>query len=147
MIWGWIIGLIILAIIVLGGIGLGIYIYFQAKDGGSAAAPKTAQVTQWDGKSTLTCGGNDAISVTGVNATAGIKAGANCQVTLVNVNITAPVAIDASGNAKVTMTGGSINASTSSVVAGGLAKVDLIGTKVTGGKSKANGGAKITGAP
>jgi len=145
MVWGWIIGLIILAMIVLGGIGLAIYIYFQAKDGGPAAGPKTAQVAQWDGKSTLTCAGNDAIAVTGVTATAGIKASANCQVTLVSVNITAPVAIDASGNAKVTMTGGTIVASTNSVVASGLAKVDLVGTKVTG-KAKASGGAKITGA-
>ena len=145
MIWGWIIGAIILAIIVLGGIGLAIYIYFEAKNPSPVAA-KQAAVQQWDGKSTLTCSGNDAIAITGVTATAGIKASANCQLTLVNVNITAPVGIDASGNAKVTMTGGSITSTTSSVVAGGLAKVDCVGTKVTG-KSKASGGAKITGAP
>ena len=43
------------------------------------------------------------------------------------------------------MTGGSITATTSSVVAAGAAQVSCTGTKVSG-KSKAAGGAKITGA-
>ncbi|MBX3230413.1 MAG: hypothetical protein KF837_24030 [Labilithrix sp.] len=148
MVWGWIIGLIVLALIVLGGIGLGIYIYFQAKDGGSSpvAAQKQAQAAAWDGKTPLTCSGVDAIAVSNVTATAGVVASGNCQVTLANVSITAPIAIEASANAKVTMTGGSITASTNSVVASANATVTLTGTKVTG-KSKKNGNAKITGAP
>ena len=32
MIWGWIIGAVIIGILVLGGVGLGGYIYFQAKN-------------------------------------------------------------------------------------------------------------------
>ena len=43
------------------------------------------------------------------------------------------------------MTGGSIKATTNSVVASAAAKVDCVGTTVTG-KSKASGAAKVTGA-
>ena len=149
MIWGWIIGLIILAIVVLGGIGLGIYIYFQAKSGmadATSGVGGTPSVGTWDGKSTLTCGGNDNIAITGVTASAGINASANCKVALVNVNITAPVGITASGNAGVTMTGGSLNSTTNSVVASANAKVVFAGTKVTGKVNK-SGNAQVIGAP
>lgn len=146
MVWGWIIGLGIVALLVLGGIGLGIYIYFTATHAPDPVAVKQAAAQQWDGKSVLNCGGNDAIAISGVTATAGVKAGGNCVLTLTNVNITAPIGIEAGGNAKVTMTGGSITATTNSVVASAAAKVDCVGTKVTG-KSKASGAAKITGAP
>jgi hypothetical protein len=147
MIWGWIISAIIGGIVILGLIGLGIYIFVVAKDSTSgASAAKTAAAAQWDGKSTFECGGNDVVALTGVTATAGVKAGANCQLTLTGVNITAPVAIDASGNAKVTVAGGSISGSTNSVVASANAKVDVVGAKVTG-KAKTTGAAKVTGVP
>jgi hypothetical protein len=146
MIWGWIIGAVILGIVVLTFVGVGIYVYVVAKDTSNpAATAKAAQAASWDGKTPFSCSGNDAVALTGVTATAGVKASSNCQLTLTGVNITAPIAIEASGNAKVTMTGGSINASTNSVVASANAKVDLVGTKVTG-KAKTSGGAKVTGA-
>jgi hypothetical protein len=146
MIWGWIIGAVILGLVVLTFVGVGIYVYVVAKDTSSpAGARKAAEAASWDGKSTFSCGGNDVIALTGVTATAGVKATASCQLTMTGVNITAPVAIDASGNAKVVMTGGSINASTNSVIASANAKVDLVGTKVTG-KAKTSGLAKVTGA-
>ncbi len=145
MIWGWIIGAIILAVIVLGGIGLGIYIYFQAKDGGASASdPKTLTAVAWDGKTPYVCSGNQAVMLSNVNATAGVTASGNCQLTLKAVNITAPVGITASANAKVIVNGGIINGSDATVMASGNAKVDLIGTKVMG-RSKATGGAKISG--
>ncbi len=147
MIWGWIIGAVIIGIMVITGIGFGIYIYIAAKDTSSpAGAAKAAAAAKWDGKSTFECGGNDIVALNGVTATAGVKAGGNCQLTLTGVNITAPIGIEAGANAKVTMTGGSITASGNSVVASAGAKVDLVGTKVTG-KSKTSAGAKITGAP
>ncbi|MCA9589795.1 MAG: hypothetical protein KC657_31040, partial [Myxococcales bacterium] len=95
------------------------------------------------------CKGNDKVTLSGVTATVSdtaIRAGGNCQLTLVNVKLTAPVGIEAAANAKVTMTGGSITASTNSVVASAAANVTLTGTQVTG-KSKKSGAAKITGAP
>jgi hypothetical protein len=147
MIWGWIIGAVIIGIMVITGIGFGIYIYVAAKDTSSpAGAAKAAAAAKWDGKSTFECGGNDVVAISGVTATAGVKAGGNCQLTLTGVSITAPVAIEAGANAKVIMTGGSVTASSNSVVASGSAKVDLVGTKVSG-KSKASAAAKITGAP
>ena len=146
MIWGWIIGAVIIGLLVLGGIGLGGYIYFQAKSPGGGV--KTGAAATWDGKSTFECKGNDVVALTGVKANVSgtaIKASANCQLSLTGVDITAGVGIEASASAKVTMTGGSITATTNSVVATAAAKVDCVGTKVTG-KSKASGAAKVTGA-
>ena len=153
MIWGWIIGAVILGIIVLTFAGIGLYAYMQAKDAGErangTAPPKAATAGAWDGKSTFECKGNDVITLTGVKvngAGTAIRASGNCTLTLSGVDITAPIAIDANNNAKVTMTGGSIKASTNSVVAAGVSKVTLVGTTVSG-KSKATAGAKIVGAP
>ena len=146
MIWGWIIGAVIIGIMVLTAVGFGIYIYVVAKSPSPAAAGKAAAAAAWDGKSTFECGGNDVVALTGITSSAGVKAAGNCQLSLTGVNITAPVGIEASASAKVIMTGGSITSSTNSVVASAAAKVDLLGTKVTG-KSKSSGAAKITGAP
>jgi hypothetical protein len=146
MIWGWIIGAVIIGIMVIVGLGFGIYVYVAAKDSGGGVTAKAASAAKWDGKSTFECGGNDSVALTGVTATAGVKAGGNCHLTMTGVSITAPVPIEASANAKVTVTGGSITGSTSSVVASANAHVDLVGTKVSG-KAKASGAAKITGAP
>lgn len=149
MIWGWIIGAIILGIMVITALGFGIYIYAATKDSGSASsASKTATAAEWDGTSTFVCKGNDAFTLNGVKANVAgtaVKASANCRLTLVGVDITAGTGIEASGNAKVTMTGGSVHGSSNSVVASAAAKVTFVGTKVTG-KSKASGAAKVTGA-
>jgi hypothetical protein len=152
MIWGWIIGAVIVGILVIGGLGFAGYLYFQVKSdsagGGAAAAGKAAAAAKWDGKSTFECKGNDVIALSGVKANVtgtAIKASGNCQLTLTGVELTAATGIDASANAKVTMTGGSIKATTNSIVAAGGAKVDCVGTTVSG-KSKAAGAAKITGA-
>jgi hypothetical protein len=149
MIWGWIIGAVIIGILVLGGIGLAGYIFFAAKSGAAGATGvATGAAAKWDGKSTLTCAGNDVISLVGVKANVSgtaVKASGNCDLTLTGVDITAATGIEASANAKVKMTGGSIKATTNSVVASAAAKVDCTGTTVTG-KSKASGAAKVTGA-
>lgn len=149
MIWGWIIGAVILGIIVLTAVGFGIYIYIAAKDTTSpASAAKSAAAANWDGKSTFECKGGDVLTIANVKANVSgtaIKASGACQLTLANVDITAGVGIDASASAKVTMTGGSITASQNSVVATAAAKVDCVGTKVSG-KSKTSGAAKVTGA-
>jgi hypothetical protein len=145
MIWGWIIGAVIIGIVVLTFVGVGIYVWVAAKDTSSpASAAKTAAAANWDGKSTFTCGGVDVVAITGVTATAGVQASGNCVLTMTGVSITAPVGIEASANAKVTVTGGSITSSTNSVVASANAKVDIVGTKVTG-KTKSSGNAKVNG--
>jgi hypothetical protein len=149
MIWGWVIGAVILGIVLITFVGVGIYVYVAAKDTSSPASEaKAAEAAKWDGKSTFTCGGNDNVTLKKVTAKVegtAIKASANCQLTLVDVNITAPVGIEAGGNAKVTMASGSIKATTNSVVASANAQVNVTGATVTG-PAKKSGLAKITGA-
>ena len=150
MIWGWVIGAVILGLIVLTFAGVGIYVYLAASDPGTAsttAKSGTAGPVDWDGKSTFVCSGNDAFTLSGVKADVkgtGIRASANCQLTLVNVDLTAPVGIEASGNAKVTVTGGSVTSSSNAVVASALAKVTFAGTKVDG-RIKKSGSASVVG--
>jgi hypothetical protein len=152
IIWGWIIGGIILFLIVAVFAVVGLYVYFQAKDvtagGGPAPAAAPGKATKWDGKSTFNCGGLDNVTIDGTTATiaAGnaINADGNCHLTLVGVNVTAPVGINASGNAKITVTGGSIKGSTSAIVAAGNSQVTVSGATVTG-KTSATDNGKITG--
>ena len=150
MVWGWIIGLGVVAVLVIGGGILGIYVYMKAKSdisdatANSPAGQAAAKAAAWDGKSALTCGGNDHLVVTNVTATAGVTAGGNCHIVMTNVNITAPIAIEAGGNADIVFTGGSLNGSSSAIKAGGNAKVTFAGTKVTGKQDK-SGNAKILG--
>jgi hypothetical protein len=150
MIWGWIIGAVILGLIVLTFVGVGIYVYVASKDTSSPTTKAaSAAAASWDGKSTLECKGNDVMAITGVTANVSdtaIRASGNCQISLTNVKITAPVGIDASGNAKVTIAGGSITSSSNSVVAANGATVVVSGAAVTG-KSKKLNGAKIVGIP
>jgi hypothetical protein len=148
MVWGWIIGAAIIGLLVIGGAIFGIYVYFQARDGASASgapAGKPVSVT-WDGKAPFTCGGNEVVTLTGVNATAGVVADMNCVVNLVNVNINAPVAITANMNSKVNVTGGSVTGTTHAAVANMNGIITFSGTKVTGKTQKQMNG-KIIGAP
>jgi hypothetical protein len=147
MIWGWIIGAIIVVVMLIVFAGIGGYVWYTAKNSGASSVndAKQAAAGAWDGKSTFECTGNDVVSLTNVKATAGVNAGGNCQLTMTGVSITAPVGIEAGGNAKVKMVGGSVTASTNSVVAGANAHVDFVGTTVSG-KSKTSGAAKVTGA-
>lgn len=146
------IGCGILLVVGLGIAGLGVYIWYSAKSGMSAStggSSSKATASTWDGKSPFTCGGNDSITINGVKAnlsSTAISAGGNCSLTLASCDITAPIAIDAVGNATVTVTGGSLNGATNSVKASGNAKVNMTGTTVTG-KTLATGIAKITGPP
>jgi hypothetical protein len=145
---------IVMAVLVVGIIAaLGIYFaYAWKKSGGLDGSPAAAgaAAAKWDGTSTFSCGGTDAVAITGVTANLksgdAIDAAGNCKLTLSGVNLTAPTVISASGNAQVTITGGSINGSTAAVDASGNAHVTLVGTKVTGKVSKA-GLAKVDGAP
>lgn len=147
MIWGWVIGAVIIGLVVLTFVGVGIYVAVVAKDSSSpAAAAKAEEAASWDGKSPFSCSGNDVVALKGVTATAGVTAGGNCQLTLTNVNITAPIGIEASANAKVTMKGGSITATTTTVAASSNAKVDLVGAKISGPKPKTSANGKVTGA-
>jgi hypothetical protein len=154
IIWGWIIGAIIIFLLIGVFAGVGIYVYFQAKSSaadmasGAEAKPGAQRTVSWDGKTPYACGGNENVKIESVTANissgSAITAGGNCQLLLVNCNITAPTGISALGNAKVTVKGGSIKASDEAINALGNVEVNVDGAKVTG-KTSSLGNAKITG--
>jgi hypothetical protein len=150
---GWIWGLVIGAFILFAIAGVFGWVIWTAMRASTETArgadPSNAKTATWDGKSTFTCGAADNVKISKVTAklTSGtaIKATAACQLTLEDVDVTAPIAIDASASSKVTVKGGSVNGSQNSAIAGANATIDFQGTKVTGPtKQTANG--KITGA-
>ena len=83
----------------------------------------------------IECVGSQAIIVsdTTVVVTEGpaVRASGSCSITLINVDLHAPIGIAASGSASVTMTGGSIEAETRSVATSGSSSVNLVGTRLT----------------
>jgi len=144
----WAFGAGIVLLVVVGVAGLGFYIWRSAAAGAhSGPVGASATAAKWDGKSALTCGGNTALTVDGVTANLGgaaISAAGNCQLTLTNVDVTAGTAIEAGGNAVVTVQGGKLTGSAFAVHAMGNAKVNMKGTKVSG-KTEALANAKVTG--
>ncbi len=147
VIW-WAAGCLVVALVVLGLAGLGGYIWWSARKSMSGTPTATAESAAWDGKTPFTCGGVDHKIIKGVAATiasgSAITASANCELELENVNVTAPVCIEALANAKVTVKGGTFNCSQNSAKAIGNAHVTFQGSKVTG-KPSALGAAKVTG--
>jgi hypothetical protein len=155
-IWGWIITGIVVFILAIGGIVFFFWIRAQMKEttaiassGMPAAGTGAPEVVTWDGKSPYMCGASQVVTIKGVTATlsAGpaINALGACQLTLEDVNITAPEGIQAMGTAKVTVKGGSIKSTGEAIHAMGSAEVDVLGAKITGKTSTLGAGAKITG--
>jgi hypothetical protein len=155
IIWGWIIGGIILAIMAIVGLVVFFYARSQMKSidssaGMPAAGTGAPQVVSWDGKAPYSCGASQVITIKGTTANLSsgpaISALGACQLTLDGVNITAPDGIQAMGTAKVTVKGGSIKSTGTAISAMGSAEVDVQGAKITGKTSTLGAGAKITGA-
>jgi hypothetical protein len=154
MIWGWIITGIVLVLVAIGGIVLWVYVRGQMKDAEAgnmpAAGTGAAVVASWDGKSPYSCGASQVVTIKNVSASLGsgpaVSALGACQLTLDNVNITAPDGIQAMGTARVTVKGGSIKATSGEAIhAMGNAQVSVDGARVTGKTSALGAGAKITG--
>ena len=152
MVSGWIWGLIIGGIILLAFVGVGVYLFWTVRSAVVAtSAPSTAglRVATWDGKSPFACAGNDHVVLQAItaNLTTGsaLSASGNCELTLKNVNVSAPVALEAAGNARVTLEGGSLKGTDKAIDASGNAQVTLKGATVTGKLSK-TGLARIEGA-
>jgi len=137
---GCIIGAIISVVALLILIAVAVYVWWAWQDSNagssSSASPGSAKTVSWSGKSTYTCmsGSNKIEGVTAkLKKGEAVKAMGNCALFLVDVDIQAPVAIKAMGNAKVTVIGGRITGTKHSVDAGGNAKVTLKqGAKVKG---------------
>jgi hypothetical protein len=152
-IWGWIITGIVLVLVAIAGVVLWLYIRAQMKDVASGDLPSqgsssSAVVATWDGKSPYSCGASQVVTIknTTANLTSGpaISALGGCQLTLDNVNITAPDGVQAMANAKVTIKGGSVKSTGEAINAMGNAQVIVDGAKITG-KTSSLGGAKILG--
>jgi hypothetical protein len=141
IIW-YVMGAIISAAVV-GGV-----VWYLKRTVKKAVAESTGQAkSAWDGKHTLTCGGSDNFTISGVTSKldgVAVTATGGCVLTLDNVSLTATTGIEAGGGAVITVKGGSITATADAVHAMGGAKVNLVGTKVAG-KLEHMGGAAITG--
>jgi hypothetical protein len=140
----WYVGFGLLA----GAIVLGVVLYLRhtvhkAMTEPSASAKAAAK---WDGKSPLTCSSGE-VTIEGVTAKldgTAITASGDCHLKLIGVDVSAAIAIEAGGNATVSIEGGSIAGTKHAVHALGNAEVKLDKTKVTGEKKKL-GSAKIVG--
>jgi phage baseplate assembly protein gpV len=154
-IWGWIITGIVVFILAIGGVVFFFWIRAQmnATTAAASAAPSAGtgapQVASWDGKAPYMCAASQVVTIKGTTATLSsgpaVSALGACQLTLEDVNITAPDGIQAMGTAKVTVKGGSIKSTGNAIQAMGGAEVDVQGAKITGKTSALGAAAKITG--
>lgn len=105
----------------------------------------------WSGDEPITCTGNDDIAVSGVEAsfTSGtaISATGNCHFRCTDCNISAPTAIDASGNAQITIINGTIKGTAILADASGNAHVNISGNVTASGRVRENGNAKVSAPP
>jgi hypothetical protein len=105
----------------------------------------------WDGSEPLHCGGNEDIAVTGVEAhfSAGqaIVATGNCKVRCTDCKISAPIAIEASGNAQVTIINGSVQGSAILADASGNSRVNISGNATASGQTRQSANGKVTAPP
>lgn len=102
----------------------------------------------WSGDEPLQCGGNDEITVSGVEASfaagSAIVAGGNCHVKCTDCNLGAPTAINASGNAQVTIVNGTVRGGTYWGVASGNARIMALGNVTVTGRTQQSGSASVT---
>jgi hypothetical protein len=124
--------------------GYGYYKYAQA----SGSISTSQEDATWDGKAPFSCMGGKNVRIKGVTADlatgTAVKGIGTCQIELIDCNIKAPVALEATGNVKITVTGGSITGTEFAAKAMGQSEITFKGTKVSG-KTNAMAPAKIVG--
>lgn len=141
--FSWIIWLVIVLVVSLGGAGAGF----------ARCTKRNALLSSlvWDGSEPLHCTGIEQIAVSGVQATftsgSAIVASGNCQVRCTDCKIEAPTAIEASANAQVTIVNGSIKGTNLLADASGNARVDIAGNVVASGKVKESANARVVAPP
>jgi hypothetical protein len=140
----WTIRLGILAVAAL--VTLGGWIYYKVtgqKNAAMSALDDDDDDDDWTGSKPLSCGGNDVYNLSGVKATftsgIAIDASGNCKVTCKDCTLKAPTVVQSGGNAQITLVGGSVEGDTS-IVANGNGKVDVKGTSVSGKIDKSGNG-------
>jgi hypothetical protein len=156
MIWGWIITGIVLFVLAIGGLIFFFWIRHQVTDAAAgvttpvAAGTGAPEVATWDGKAPYTCMGSQVVIIKNQTVTLSsgpaITAMGACQLTLDNVNLTAPQGIQVMSTAKITVKGGSIKSTGDAINAMGSGQVDVQGAKITGKTTALGPNAKITGA-
>lgn len=148
----WKLVLVPVAILIFAGVFGGVIWYVmgqkdaveQGQSGPAAAvAPQT-----WTGAETFECKGNTRAALSGQtiesSASPAILASGNCELTLTNMNVTAPVVLEVGGNAKVMIIGGALTGSEQAITAGARGQVSVSGTTVTGDVDQ-RGAAQVTG--
>jgi hypothetical protein len=134
-------GLVGAILVVVGG-----YVGWAVVTSGSSSS--SAEAASWDGKSPYVCPPNGHVTLSDVTADlpgqTAITAGGNCELVLEDVTIKAGTALSAAANAKVTLKGGSYAGTEAAIDAMGNATVTVDGAKIEG-KAEKLGGAKITG--
>lgn len=107
---------------------------------------KATDVVEWDGASPFSCGGSEVVELrakgpVSLDKGPAIKAGGSCWLTIVDVTVKAPVALEVGGNAKATLEGETaLEGSEFAVKIVGNGVVDSNGAKITGEKKiSANG--------
>ncbi len=135
---GWIIWVVVI-VMVTSGAGI-----FRFLTGSSSVFSALV----WSGSEPLQCGGVDDITVSGVEASfsagSAIVATGNCHVKCTDCNIGAPTAIEASGNAQVTIVNGSVRGGNYWGVATGTARIMALGNTTTTGKTQQSGNSAVT---
>jgi hypothetical protein len=118
-----------------------------ARENALAAAGATVE-SDWDGTEPFTCGGSRSVRIEGVRAAftegTAIKAAGSCRLELVDVEVSAPVAIEAAASARVTVRGGRITGTEFAAKAGASSRIVFEGTTVEG-ETKAGPSAAIEG--
>ena len=136
----WIVWVVVVLVVSLGGSGAAFMRCTKSS--------KLVSSLVWDGSEPLHCGGNENISVTGVEAhySAGqaIIAGGNCQVRCTDCKISAPIAIEASGNAQVTIINGSVQGTETLADASGNARVTISGNATASGEIRKSANGKVS---
>ena len=90
----------------------------------------------WDGTTTLTCNANGKVNIEGItaNVTQGpiVKAADNCEIRIVDSNLTGTSGIVAGNNARITIEGSTIVAKKTGLEAGINTHLTMVRSKVTG---------------
>jgi hypothetical protein len=102
---------------------------------GAASSSVVASATE------TSCSGNGSLRLRGQRITTTVRASGNCSVDLVDCTLEADPAIEASGNARVEVTRGSVGRGGVAVIATGNAHVELHGASVNGAVSKSGNAA------
>lgn len=114
----------------------------------STAAAAPGKPGSWDGASPFVCKGNQDLTLRGVRARldsgVAITAQGNCKLTLIDLDVEAPVAVKGEGNAQITVQGGRLKGETAAVQATALSKFKLTNVAIEG-KVDRKGAAKVEG--